>query len=230
MSYPVGITLRALTFGPAFIMEDGSVVGMSVAIKATRSLVWRATGSPLLTVSKSFAAAEGMEGSFLLPVTDQVGWGDGKGGVIDVSGGKHSHLYTATITYTYAGGSIGTVVVGPFALPAGNGSAVDIDDMLPATTAQGTSVLIPDSWSAAVAAAQAAAEAAAAGGGSGPTAYSSLPAGMMVGVEYNGLTGWPARPTTRHDLIVVWMDKLGLSTAIPTDMVLGVDLLGELPL
>lgn len=146
MSIPVFIPKRTVSFGPAYTIETGLTVTMDVTVKASRSLVWRPEGSPFLSLAATFAASAGAEASIELPVTDAVGWGDGAGGVIDVSDGKHSHTYTATIEYRAEGKVLGTTTVGPFVLPAGDGSVVDLDDMLPTQPVAGVVVSIPDSW------------------------------------------------------------------------------------
>lgn len=199
MNYPASIPLRQLTFGPAFVMENGDLVAMRVTIKASRSLVWRETGSPLISVSKSFSGAAGVEASFMLPATDQEGWSDGAGSIIDVSAGQQTHLYTATIAYTADGSSLGTVTVGPFALPLGDSTPVDIDDMLPITASPGISILIPDSWSDQVDAAEAAALA----------AQAAAEAAVAGAVAPGGLTGQVLAKASDTDGDVEWVDQTG---------------------
>lgn len=219
MTYPPSIPKRLVTFGPAFVLEDGSVVAMEVTVKASRSLVWRQTGSPLITVAKTFTGPAGTEASLELPATDQPGWGDGNGGVIDVSGDQQTHLYTASIRYLHQGSTLGSVQVGPFALPLDDGSPVDIDDMIPVSGAPGVTVAIPDTWSAMLAAAQAAAEQAAQVGGA-PT-YANLPAGSTLTV-LRGASGWPPRPTPRADVVVHWVG--GTAATPPPGGLVDVDL------
>jgi hypothetical protein len=68
------------------------------------------------------------------------------------------------------------------------------------------------------------------GGGSGPTTYASALAGSMFTLNYVSGTGWPSRPSDRSDLVFVWVDWLGESTTLPTDLVADVDWIGQLPL
>lgn len=228
MTYPVGLPKRPLTFGPAFVMENGDPVEMTVSIKASRSLVWHATGSPLVTVQRTFSGAEGAEASLTLPATDQDGWSDGAGSLIVLEPGEHTHTYTAKITYTYDGGNVGTATVSPFTLPLGDGSPVDLDDLLVVSSTGGVAVSIPDTWSAQVAAAQQAAEdaaesaAEAAAGGGAPT-YANLPAGSVITMYFDEGTGtWPARLSARADLTGHWVG--GTTGTPPTGGVVGADL------
>lgn len=168
MAYPAGVTTRNVSFGPAVILEDGTALDMQVTFKASRSLVWLATGSPLVTNPKDVASADQLEKVFALPVTDETGYGDGAGNAIDVSAGNHSHYYTATVLYLLPGqGNVPAkpvgkpVKIGPFVLPTGDGSTVDVDNLLPVDTGTGVTVAIPDTWSTTLADAQATAQQAA---------------------------------------------------------------------
>lgn len=158
MSYPVGVITRVVNFGPAFGIEDAADIEMRVVLKASRNMVWVATGAPAISTSIAAQSDEDGENSVALPVTDQEGWGDGRGNLLDVSGGKHTHSYTASVTYWRNNKQLSQVTVGPFVLPQGD-DPVDIDNLLP-VGGTGGSISIPDFWSDQVAAAAAAADAA----------------------------------------------------------------------
>lgn len=173
--YPAGVNTRQVSFGPAVVLEDGTALDMQVTIKASRSLVWIATGAPLITNPVNVASADQLEKVYNLPVTDQDGYGDGAGNAISVADGAHSHYYTATVLYLLPGvnGKPGkpvgpSVKIGPFVLPTGDGSVVDIDNLIPAPTGSGTTVAIPDTWSTTLAEAQAIVASKGAAGGLAP--------------------------------------------------------------
>lgn len=147
MSYPAGVTTRPVSFGPAIILEDGTPLEMEVTVRASRSLVWLATGAPFVSLSTTLDGDQ-VETQLPLPVTDQSGYGDGKGNAIDVADGKHSHYYTATVAYKAKGRVVKQVSAGPFALPEDDGSPIDLDNLIPVSTAGGATIAIPDTWSA----------------------------------------------------------------------------------
>lgn len=143
MSYPVGIIFRQISFGAAIELETGDDIEMRVNIKGSRSMVWN--GTPVVSIGTQFISSDGLPQTASLPVTDQAGWSDGQGGMIDVSGGAQTHTYIASIEYYLNNVSRGKVTVGPFILPAGDMSPVDIDDLVPATGVMGISVPITPS-------------------------------------------------------------------------------------
>ena len=148
MAYPPGVRTRTVTFGAAISVETADVIEMRVNIKSSRSLVWTATGTPVINLGGDFRSKDGFEHSTQLPVTDQPGWGDGQGGVIDVSANRHSHSYIATVEYYHRDIRRASATIGPFVLPTDDLSPVDIDNVLPTGGAgQGPTVAIPDIWS-----------------------------------------------------------------------------------
>jgi uncharacterized cupin superfamily protein len=164
MAYPAGVITRPVTFGPAFELEDGDTAGMQVTFKATRpGVLWLATGSPAVSTQIVRNANDGAEQTVNLPVTDQEGWGDGDGNVIDPGEDGNVFLYIVTVIFTQDGRTIAgaqprSKVV---AVPQGDGSPLDLDKLLPLTSPGGTVVSVPDIWSEQIAAAEAAAVAAA---------------------------------------------------------------------
>ncbi|MCW2790841.1 MAG: hypothetical protein JWP56_3144, partial [Aeromicrobium sp.] len=79
MSRPPAIVTRTVNLGPGIVLEDGTPLTIRAKVKASRSLVWRATGTPLRAAGSELAAEPGVEAALDLPVTDQDGWSDGKG-------------------------------------------------------------------------------------------------------------------------------------------------------
>jgi hypothetical protein len=67
-------------------------------------------------------------------------------------------------------------------------------------------------------------------GGLSEVNYENLPAGMWLSVAYVPGVGWPARPTDRDDLVVVWTDVTSESTEMPVGALVGLDLFGKVPL
>jgi hypothetical protein len=143
MAFPAGVKTRNVSFGSAVFMETGELIEMRVTIKASRSLLWLSTGTPVVNLGANFIATDSLEKVFPLPVTDQTGWGDGIGGAISVANGAQTHTYTATVEYYVSGVSRGKVIVGPFALPTGDSTTVDIDKLVPVATDIGPTVMIP---------------------------------------------------------------------------------------
>lgn len=163
MPFPAGITTRLVTLGPGTTMEAGDALGVKATVKSSRDLVWSATGTAVRAVEKTYENEAGLELEFPLPVTDQAGWLL-NGAVVDVADGKQSHYYVISLEF-YAEGvarPVSTATLGPIALPTGDGSPIDADKLIPATTQGGATISLPDSWSEAVALAQAAAAEAAA--------------------------------------------------------------------
>ncbi|MET0886293.1 MAG: hypothetical protein ABWX92_07565 [Mycetocola sp.] len=165
MAFPAGVITRAVTFGPAFELEDGDIAGMTVAFKATRpGVLWLETGSPAVSVAITRNANDGVEQTVYLPVTDQAGWGDGDGNEIVPGEDGHVFLYSVEILFTQNGRTIPGAQPRKktIAIPQGDLSPLDLDKIIPLTSPGGTVVSVPDIWSGQIEAAQAAAEAAAA--------------------------------------------------------------------
>lgn len=157
MAFPAGITTRAVTLGPGVSMEAGDALSVKAGVRASSNLVWGPTGTAVRAVEKTYANEEGLELEFPLPVTDQSGWMR-NGELVDVTGGKQSHYYVISLEFYGAGNRlVSTDTIGPIAIPTGDGSPIDADKLIPASTPGGATIAIPDAWSEAVALAQAAA-------------------------------------------------------------------------
>lgn len=165
MPYPVGITTRAVTMGGATALESAEALILQATIQSSRGLIWHATGWRFPSVAHVATSTAGAEITINLPVTDLPGWAliDSEGTILDVSvPGSYSHTYTVTlVALTSANRPVSTRTIGPFVLPTGDGSPVDLDTLLPAGTQAGGVVLVPDTWGPLVVAAEAAANAAA---------------------------------------------------------------------
>lgn len=160
MALPASLPTRRVSFGAAVIFEDGTPLAMTIEISASTSLVWGPTGTPLISYTRSWVGTVGTERVMPLPVTDVVGYRTTMGEAVDVSDGKQSHSYSGRISYRLGNAEIKRAEFGPFILPSGDGSIVDIDLLIPVTGPTGITISLPDSWSAGVDEAQAAAVAA----------------------------------------------------------------------
>lgn len=145
MTFPDYIPTRTVTAGKAFALETAAPLPVKISVRASRSLIWGATGYRFEAVGAA-ATGEGFdEASLELPVTDLNGWRDANTRAeIEISEEgfqTHSHTYSADVTV----GSK-TYKIGPFVLPSGTGD-IDLDLVVPTGTEAGSSVLIPDEWS-----------------------------------------------------------------------------------
>ena len=159
MAYPVAVPKVTVNFGPAIHLESGAQLDMDVEVRATRSVVWLATGQPMVSALRSFSSQDGLEYSLDLPASNSEGYGDGQGNAIEVGPDQHAFAYRAKITYKTTGTSkrvLSSVDIGPFVLPEGSGPT-DLDTMLTVTGTGGVAIAVPDTWSNQIAAAQQAA-------------------------------------------------------------------------
>ena len=165
MPYPVGITTRAVTLGGATALESAEPLILQAIIQSSRGLIWGASGWRFPSLARTVTSTAGAEITVELPVTDLPGWRliDAEGSILDVSvPGSYTHTYTVTlIALTAANKIVSQRILGPFVLPTGDGSPVDLDTLLPVGTVAGGVVLVPDTWTGAVSDAVAAAELAA---------------------------------------------------------------------
>lgn len=162
MAFPSDVILREVTFGPAFDLTSGEGLAMRVTFTPTRSMVRGApTGAPGIARAYQVLAEEGMQGALSIPVTDQTGWFDGNGNALSVADGAQTHAYRVLIESLKDGRPIGGAIPAKtIVLPQGDLSPVDLDGLIPVTSAAGVSVAIPDEWFSLVASAEEAAAAA----------------------------------------------------------------------
>lgn len=133
MAYPQGLETRNVTFGKAVVLESGQQLDMRVTIKASRSLVHRPTGSPLITTSSLFISAYDGDGSIMLPVCDSQEMGTGNGMSLVLGPGEVTHTYTATIEYldpTDHRKTVSTTTRKDFVVLSSSPSPVDLDDLM----------------------------------------------------------------------------------------------------
>ena len=145
MSYPLGVVTRTITVGDSITVESGTDLTVRATLRSSRGLVWIATGERAVSapeVRKSAAAGEAV--AFTPPVTDQAGWRDlATGALIDVSTpNAHTHTYIIELVTLRGTRQIDRRIIGPFALPTGDGSQVDADLLVEADTVPG--LLVPD--------------------------------------------------------------------------------------
>lgn len=189
--YPAGLQTRNVTFGTAVVLESGQQLDMRVTIRASRTLVYRPTGTPLVSVTTAFISASEGAGSIMLPVCDSPDMGTGNGMALVLAPGNVTHTYSASIEYLDPTDParrkvIGTATRDNFTVLSTSPNPVDLDDLITpgAVPASGTPTFLVDIQEAA-ARAEAAAEAAEdAAAGIGAAA----PIGIGPGVP--GATFW----------------------------------------
>jgi len=163
MPFPAEILRRTVTVGGETALESGESLILQASVKASRGLIWRATGWHYQSVEKVYTSDEGTELTIPLVCTDLAGpWGldDDSGTVLDMSApGSYSHRYTIKIVVLKSvdgrTSKVGERTYNNVVLPTGDGSPIDLDTLLPAGTVAGGAVLVPDTWDERVAAAEA---------------------------------------------------------------------------
>jgi hypothetical protein len=152
MTFPGYVPTRTVTVGAAAVLESAVPLTVRVSVASSKSLVWDATGDRFVAGGVLVNSTSGAAATVLLPCTDVPGWRDAaSNALIDVSApNSYTHQYTAVVTFQDATGAqvMPAYAVGPFVLPQGDGSTVDLDKLVPASTVAGQQVSIPDEWSA----------------------------------------------------------------------------------
>lgn len=143
MAFPAYIPTRTVTIGSATGLESSESLRVRVEIRASRSLIWDATGERFETTGNVVLSDFGTAASITLPRTDVAGWRDAAtGALIDVSApDSHTHTYYAYVTFMDGLGVVrgGPATFGPFTVPNGTG-AIDLD--LSATVPSVNGVLV----------------------------------------------------------------------------------------
>ena len=145
MGFPTGVQTRLLEFqGSAHPgVGDDQIISIRAIPKPRRT--WRATGWQMPT--EGWFVRRRDSASLEVPVTDQSGWATAAGVPWSiVENGRPVTEYLVTVQIHYNGVLIHEVS-GGVTVPAGNGSPIDLDTMLPVTTVAGGVVLVPDTWS-----------------------------------------------------------------------------------
>lgn len=131
MALPAGIQTCEVRFG-AFTDFQGNPVSGSVTFTPSRSLIWVATGVPILSSSMKVDLDSSGSGSINLPYTDQPGFSNGAGQTV--------------VNWTYrAVFSLGGVDNPPpvsFQVPSGPLS-MDLDLVTPMASSTGVTVALP---------------------------------------------------------------------------------------
>lgn len=130
MAYPVGLPIRNVSFGSAVVMESGNPLDMSVTIRASRTLVHRPSGTPLVAAQTVFLSGSDGSGMIPLPVCDSPNMGLGNGTAITLGANQLTHTYTATVRYLSGETIVSTATIGPFAVRTSDPEEVDLDDLL----------------------------------------------------------------------------------------------------
>ena len=157
--FPEGVTTRKIEVGPALDLTSSVSYAIRVMIEPSRSMIW--DSEPVLVPLKVYTIPAGEAGFIELPVTNQSGYRDEKGNLIDLEPGQHAFYYKMNVFYLRKGSVVKQNPVARVLLPTGSGN-VDIDEMVHFTSAAaGGTISIPDLWSSQLAAAEAAADAAA---------------------------------------------------------------------
>jgi hypothetical protein len=219
MAFPVYVPTRTVAIGSASLLASADPLTLQVIVTPSRGLIWDATGERFERSQVTVLGTVGTAVTMALPRTDVAGWRDeATGALIDVSvSGSYSHTYTALVSFLDAAGhslGLASAIIGPFTLPAGDGSTVDLDKMLTAPTVAGGAVAVPDAWSGLVAAAQAAV--AAMGGTYAPLAspaFTGTPTGITkahVGLSNVNNTADSVKPVSTAQAAA---DAASVSTA-----------------
>lgn len=158
MVFPDYVTTRAVTAGGAFTLESADLLKVRLTVTASKSLVRDSNGVRFERRPLTDTSELGSEVSIKLPVTDQAGWRDaGTGQLIDVSApDSFTHKYTALLELIDDQGRVlagSQVRLGPFVVPTGDLTPIDLDKTIPTSTVAGEQVAVPDLWGQLVAAA-----------------------------------------------------------------------------
>jgi len=218
MTYPDGVTTRPVSFGPALRLEDGTALDMEVQVTASRTIVWQ--GAPMVAGGTTYLTTDQVERTIDLPVTDQDGYTDGAGQAISVADGAQTHSYEFRVVFLLPGsdrprarrvGSV-RVVAGVF-LPTGDGSTVDLDDLVLVEGNDGALHPVLDSWRAEMIGYRDAAAASAA------VAEEAAQIAIVRSVPAGGTTGQVLGKATVTDYDMAWFDpdaasRIGLVSSI----------------
>lgn len=143
--FPAYIPTRNVVVSASHLLVSADPVCAKITVKASASLVWRATGERFPNAPRTFTTTPGGLATIPLPRTDVDGWGLDGGYVIDVSAdGAYSHTYTIEVLFLdEQNNALNTPkkVIGPFVVPDGTGD-LNLADAMPTSTLAGDVVSI----------------------------------------------------------------------------------------
>jgi hypothetical protein len=150
MALPPDVKTVRITFSAGKTQVTGSDLTAELSVTPRSAVIWAATGVPLLNPTEPAVSQPGEESFVDIVNPNQAGFIDGNGNTIRDYGVSFSVRYL-----------LGKAQVGPILTKLvkfrEDDTEVDLDLLIPVTSASGTVVHIPDSWSADVLAAQQAA-------------------------------------------------------------------------
>lgn len=153
--YPEAAILRTVTVGGSFTLEAGETLSIKAEILASRGLMWGGVLYPRFAESVSTV---GGPAQFEIPTTRQAQWRTLNNEIIDLSDPEaHTHYYTLHLRVETTSGQFVYEKTYHFPLEEGDGSPVDIDQLIEAGIVEGRVISVPDHWSELVAQAVAAA-------------------------------------------------------------------------
>jgi hypothetical protein len=150
MALPPAVKKVRVTFGSGATQVTGSDVSTEVSFTPTAAVIWAATGVPLLNPTEIVTSEPGEEAVAEIVNPNQPGFIDGNGNAVRDYGVR------VAVRYLAGGKQVGAILT-KLVKFAEDDDTVDLDLMIPITSASGTVVYIPDSWSEGVLEAQTAA-------------------------------------------------------------------------
>jgi len=143
MAFPSYVPTRTVSLSGGYLDPGiAAAVTLSVTIRSSLDLVWIATGFAFNQMVSTYTSSPPALWQATIPTTDATGWEDAATGLPLTS---PTHLYTATIEFVspVGGETVPAVTIGPFPLPLGDGSLVNLDILYPGSPPTG---VIPDIW------------------------------------------------------------------------------------
>jgi YD repeat-containing protein len=151
MALPPAVKKVRVTFGSGKTQVLGKSVVTKLAITPRASVVWAATGTPLLNPTEPVESPPGEESFVDIVNPNQPGFIDGNGNTIRDYGVNFAVQYFADKVL------LNSTPIQKLVKFAEDDTEVDLDLMIPITSSSGTVIHIPDSWSEGVLEAQTAA-------------------------------------------------------------------------
>lgn len=148
--FPGEIVTRSLLVGPAYDLGSGVPYDIRVLIEPSRRLI--RGGVPVIPKLTVFNVPAGQQQAIDLPVSDQPGYTDEQGNIIDAGPGVFSHTYKISTFYMRGNSVVKKVPPMRVVIPTDDLSPIDIDEMVSFVGGKPAEVIhVPDSWSGIVA-------------------------------------------------------------------------------